>query len=406
MVYQNRTEAPASNTIVIATKDGSLNPFWADIVIPSGAENAQDYINQAINDLPADGGKIKLLEGTYTINDDILIDSNMILEGNKYSTKITIPDGFNTDINAINADTNFFIKIKNLVIDLNRGTQAAGTMNAINIGTTTSSFIEIMDCDIRETRDRGIIIGSGDNKVKNCIFINCNEEAIFSNRYENNVILNNYILGNDSDCISFNANLSDIERIIIANNVCENSPGNGIYLDDLNYSLIFNNMLFGCINGINTNDITNCLIKGNYIYDNNQDGLDLVTTNSCEITSNYIHDNGYNGISMDDSSYNSITNNYIFANAQSSGVTDGIKLIRDCNYNYFQSNNIRHDSEHRYGITIERDDCIENYIINNDLREAGVTANIRDNGAQTDIGSNKGYTPNYWRNGAGRRVTY
>src|SRR3989304_5781844 len=51
----------------------------------------QTEINQAIADLPANGGRIILREGTYTLSGPIIINkSNVILEGQGDGTKITL----------------------------------------------------------------------------------------------------------------------------------------------------------------------------------------------------------------------------------------------------------------------------------------------------------------------------
>ena len=66
----------STTTYIIADYDTSNNIERADYVVPSGSTSAQEVINQAINDLPTDGGKLVLLDGTYVVDNSILVSSN------------------------------------------------------------------------------------------------------------------------------------------------------------------------------------------------------------------------------------------------------------------------------------------------------------------------------------------
>jgi parallel beta-helix repeat protein len=64
----------------------------ADYIIPSGSTSAQKTIQKAIDALPADGGKILFLEGTYIVDGPINLRDHVVLEGQGQNTILKLKD--------------------------------------------------------------------------------------------------------------------------------------------------------------------------------------------------------------------------------------------------------------------------------------------------------------------------
>ena len=79
-------------TYIVADGSTSNNVLNADYVIPVGSTSAQETINAAIAALPAEGGKVLLLEGTYIMDGAIVLPSNAALEGQGRNTILKIAD--------------------------------------------------------------------------------------------------------------------------------------------------------------------------------------------------------------------------------------------------------------------------------------------------------------------------
>ena len=68
-------------TLVVAASDSSVKANTAADYVCDGTSD-QTEINDAISALPAGGGKIVLLEGTYNINDKIIVSkANVTIQG-------------------------------------------------------------------------------------------------------------------------------------------------------------------------------------------------------------------------------------------------------------------------------------------------------------------------------------
>lgn len=79
-------------TFVIADESTSLNYKRADYVVPAGSTSAQTVIQEAIDALPADGGKVLLLDGTYIVDGPIHLPDMAVLEGQGANTVIKLRD--------------------------------------------------------------------------------------------------------------------------------------------------------------------------------------------------------------------------------------------------------------------------------------------------------------------------
>lgn len=280
-----------ATTFVIADADTSNNTTRADYVVPSGSTSAETTINQAITDLPTNGGSIYLLEGTYDIDGSISINkSNVSLIGSGKGTKIT------TNANITMVDISSYktgVLIKNLYLFGSEGNVNKGIY--IYYGT----YNIVSDCWIEDCNP-GIELRNGSkniikgNHITSCI----TNGAIWINEDTNNIIIGNNLVSNSKGvycCDSSNNNL------ISNNNIVSNtSSGIELYGD---YNNIIGNYFQGnsslgmkLIMGASYNKVT-----GNHFYSNTGQGIWISgmsgsKSDSNLISGNIIRDNSTYGI--------------------------------------------------------------------------------------------------------------
>jgi len=107
-----------ATTFVVASDD-SLHKNDADYVCDGAGDEVE--INQALNALPTQGGRVILLEGTYVLAHSITIpDHYIILEGQGWNTLID-GDGLPTTEHGIVISSFSGVHIKNLAIQTENG---------------------------------------------------------------------------------------------------------------------------------------------------------------------------------------------------------------------------------------------------------------------------------------------
>ena len=391
-------------TFTIAAPN-SINPSYADYQVSAGS-TAQDIINQAISDLPAAGGKVVLLEGTYTINGAIVLLDNVALDGFRETSIITIPNGLNSDINAIeNDDTgggNDNITINNIAIDLNKANQSAGTMNGIRLDNCYNVRIE--GCSTYNARTNGIHLVGGNQLTteKNRSHDNDNNGIFYENTagggcYKNFCYLNNNngieadgttqtIDIDDNACIQNSVNgigYFNLNRALVTNNGCRNNGDKGIVGFAANYCQINDNNCFdNTTHGINLIQCNYSNISSNNCISNTEDGIVLDTSEDNTVNGNKCLDNDRYGMNIYTSSYNNIIGNHCINNSVGASDTyDNIYVSGtagdQAEYNNLQENKVRSGANARYGIHLGSN-ATNNQCTNNDLRNGGVTSNFND----------------------------
>lgn len=146
-----------SATVVIAASNSLTSQ--ADFVCDG--TNDDIIINEAIDTLPTDGGRILLLEGTYNISSSINVNnSNIEIEGQGKGTILKLSDGSNTSIITITGISSYiyFNKIKNLCIDGNKANQT-GTGHGIYLDKW-ASLCEIEGIYIYNCYTHGIFLNA------------------------------------------------------------------------------------------------------------------------------------------------------------------------------------------------------------------------------------------------------
>ena len=246
-------------TLIVAASD-SKDTSRADYVC-DGTDD-QEEINQAISDLPASGGRVVLLEGTYNLSGDININkSNVTLEGQGFGSNLNFSSGkLKIAANKVivrNIQTNGTIVTNSGVIDVE--ILSCYITGSKGIWMYSESKSIITDCIIENCSDIGILIEEStealicSNLIKSC------DKGIEIKGSENCITTNNYI----SNCtigILLSLGLFGVETndVIVSNNAIFSST-TGISVEtDVNRVLIGVNKFYNCTTNI-TNSSTNTL---------------------------------------------------------------------------------------------------------------------------------------------------
>ena len=201
------------------------------LVVGFTEDSEYGSIQEALNDLPADGGEIFIKEGTYDLGSNgLTIDqNNVIIRGNSWGVVIT--GNINTTLLSA---TNF----DNLVVENVYFKGGGTTTGRIGIAFTNCDYARIKNCKF-DNNDTGV-------KLDDCSF-GIVENNLFDNSDGDGAI---QIVTTSTACLIKN-NLIKIsnaifmngaDRCIIDGNILE-SPSGGIHLDGgANNNVISNNI--------------------------------------------------------------------------------------------------------------------------------------------------------------------
>jgi len=216
-----RPKVPA--TLIVAASD-SKDTSRADYVCDG--TNDEEEINQAISDLPASGGRVVLLEGTYNLGNSITINkSNVTLEGQGASTVIKFKDGINTSsLDAISAGSN--VHIRNLSLDGNKDN--AGITNSTGIRISTGSIVE--NCRISNFTYAGIYVEDGSTLVYGNHISSIDTYGIYVKTL---TLSGSNIISNRIEGADYGISVGQSLHVIVTNNFISGSAGNtyGIYVN-------------------------------------------------------------------------------------------------------------------------------------------------------------------------------
>lgn len=352
------------------TQTATVNTFSAS---PASGDNfeIQAYL-----------GKVTLLEGTYIVDDSILVKSGVKIEGQGAGTVIKLVDSFDDDIDLMAGyDTTYgtrLIEFSKIKLDGNSSNNSSGTQNGINFNKIHHS--KCNNIISNKFRDNGMYL------------YDCKYNDIISNYCSINT-KGIYLYDNGSNYITRQNNIS--------NNICI-SNSYGIYLYKADYNNINSNMCTGNISGIVLYyDTRNNTVTGN-VCNNNTIGIGLsfaslntVTGNTCSentdygigligilvpieipnegnnISQNICKNNGKGGIIIFLSNNNTIIGNTCSENGlETTNTYSNILVNYKSDYNNIQNNTCRSASSGnvpKYGIRIESADCDKNIVANNDV---------------------------------------
>jgi len=317
----------------------SLNPDGADFVNAS-TTSAQTVINNAIAALPATGGSIYLMEGTYIVDGPINIPNNVMITGAGAATIIKIksaaPSVMNVFTNS-NTVSGTNVTIQNLTIDCNYSSNFSATnqigiyFNGMGSGSGTSAVAGAKITNVYVApgyAGTDIYLNASSNNT-----ITGNTVRAVSMYYTGGIYLagssNNIISGNYATGIKTSyggATLGGISLTAssahntITSNTVQGNPGYGILVSSSNNNTIGSNNLYdnGSVNfnnGIYLTGSSANTITGNDI-------TDTSCTTSCyainifDATSsnNYLADNRHTGTVANPSTINDAGTGTIYAN--------------------------------------------------------------------------------------------
>jgi parallel beta-helix repeat protein len=349
-------------------------------------------IQAALDALPAAGGEVRLLEGTYNVQATINLDSNQTLRGCGRNTILTTTTADLIFLSAVGGagTEKTGIVIADLQID-----GGAGSISDCGIYFEFVDYSFIQDVYSRRHASGTAAYGAGIylwNSDFNTIIGNtCQANGYYGiwidTNSTNNIVLGNICQGNDIGIC-----LTTASGNTVSANTCQGNTTIGICLETTSV----NNTVSGNICQANgTHGIAldgacdNNTISGNTCQGNGNSGISITGSSDNTISGNTCQGNDEHGIYISDVSINNtIIGNTCTENSQSANNTyDDIIVEVDSDYNNIQGNTCRAGglaNKPRYGINISNADCDGNLVTNNDLYNDGFgTGSFNDAGTGT-----------------------
>jgi len=371
-------------TFVVAASD-SVHKYEADYRCDGTDDHVQ--IQAALDKLPATGGEVFLLDGTYNIEVALALDSYQTLRGCGRNTILTTTTHGTDIITATGIDSNEKVGI--LIADLCVDGSVGGANSGVGILWTYVDYSKISNTWIVDSHEEGI-------KLDLCDF---------------NGIAGNHVSGSSND----NILLNDSYKNTVTANMTEGSGGTGIdifgglTIGYSNYNVVVGNIVQHNWEGVMLAYAEDCTVSDNVVRGNDSSGITItegyrntITGNiiqgntasgiyawgyafDCVISNNVIQLNGQHGIYLC-GDHDDVTDNVCLENSQTTNITYDNIFVEDCDNSLFQSNLCRRGAKAnkpRYGINISGADCSNNRVIDNDLYDSGSTGKVNDAGTGT-----------------------
>lgn len=286
------------------------------------AKDAADYVADGTSDqveinaalTAAAGGKVYLMEGTYTTDDVISIPNNTMLAGSGRGTLIQFANINGQTKNMItNTDTTTGegVTIRDLRLDGNKTVNTTGTMNGLymnGVGGASGA-----------TARNGVII-------VNTWAFNFKSAGIYLVSSSNGTLTNNTSQGNGGNGIY----LDSSNRANLSNNTVQGNGASGIWLAASLYDVVSSNNIIANTNsgiGMNGNSAYN-VISSNIVYNNTAssgiNSINLASVNNNQILDNSITDTAGTGaaIGIDSASANNYISNNVFSGTGATTISD------------------------------------------------------------------------------------
>ena len=328
-------------TVVVAASD-SKNKFEADFYCDGTSD--EDQINDALTAASAAAqGRVKLLDGTFTIDDPIIYPgNNLVLEGEGRATLID-GDGLATTEHAIVIDTRDHCTVRNLSIQ----TQNGGGKTCHCIYLNKPDYVVVEKVIFVDSDSDALRIEGGGNY---CVF------------------RDNKILGADDAGIRED-NSGTLYESEVLSNIIRDTGDEGIYLERGLECIVSQNIVempggdFIRIGGAAVTEHTRvtdnlCLWSDGAGY-----GIRLTHCSFCLVAGNGMEYIRQHGIFLENASPGNIVegNEVLFPDEWGTASWDGIYLDADSDDNIVANNNVF--SGGRNGISILGDTCqvVHNY---------------------------------------------
>ncbi len=289
----------------------------------------QVEINDAITALPADGGEIIILDGTYNITAKINLNKNNVtISGNGNSTILKRMYNSGSTEGVITLTSANYCKIKDLQIDGNKATYTSSKNYGIQLASNSNNNT-VAGNTCNNNSNNGIYLVSSSTNTITGNTCNDNNYGIRLTSSSNNTITGNTCNNNATIGISLNSSsnnntitgntcnnnnaygiyLVSSSTNTITGNTCNNNATIGIYLVSSSTNTITGNICSNNTYGISLNSSSNNTVTGNTCNDNNDSGIHLTSSSNNTVTGNTCNNNNAYGIYLVSSSTNTITGN-------------------------------------------------------------------------------------------------
>ena len=277
-MWSDRVAPPTTITISSST---SKHMLTADYYC-SGT-NDQTVINNAISALPSTGGKIVLLEGTYNIGGTITINkSNVTIQGLGHNVILKTATS-TTALKMFGISNATGLIISDIVIDYANNTSA----DCIAIQLYSSDNVIIEHINILNNKGNGIEwFNCNYTRFSDILFINV-RQCIWDRGRNHSSIIDKWIVDTVTNGITLDSS-STLNKIVDC--IVRSATDNGIK-SDAAYTMINDNIVYGCSNGITVNG--NC----STVADNNVRDSDI----GISVNGKYVNVSGNTAIRADDS---------------------------------------------------------------------------------------------------------
>ena len=277
-MWGDRVAPPTTITISSST---SKHMLTADYYC-SGT-NDQTVINNAISALPSTGGKIVLLEGTYNIGGTITINkSNVTIQGLGHNVILKTATS-TTALKMFGISNATGLIISDIVIDYANNTSA----DCIAIQLYSSDNVIIEHINILNNKGNGIEwFNCNYTRFSDISFINV-RQCIWDRERNHSSIIDKWIVDTVTNGITLDSS-STLNKIVDC--IVRSATDNGIK-SDAAYTMINDNIVYGCSNGITVNG--NC----STVADNNVRDSDI----GISVNGKYVNVSGNTAIRADDS---------------------------------------------------------------------------------------------------------
>lgn len=403
-------------TVVVAASDTHQSgKDVADFACDGTAD--QVTIQEAITSVPAGGGEIVLLEGTYVVSGTISLDKPLTIRGMGYATNIQHGSGGSIfvvatgssqssilncriDCNSTGTAINMASTVSDLAviscwvgnaavgIDVN-GTRCSiidtfftSNTTGIEVDSSTGSKVLVMGCSFSGTTGIQAISGTLHNR-----FVGCHFETSGRGIYaEYAMAANNTFLDSGSSTLA-----------------ALTMGSNGVSIGNTFRACVRSIEAAGSVVGNYVRNSTDDYIRmnGGTCLGNTVENDDGVTTGgvgirilaapvNATVIGNRIRKVGEHGIVVSAANDCIVSGNWIFRTGSKTDITyDGILVTGNADRNNIQGNTIRTavsgggENRIRYGVNIDSSTGNDNLVTNNDLKGAGTTADLNDSGTGT-----------------------
>jgi parallel beta-helix repeat protein len=340
-------------TKIVAASD-SANPSQADY--QGDGTGDDEEIEDAIAALPAGGGVVYLLEGTYYIGDGV----------GGPPIDCSIEDG----IDIIKSNVTIIGAGKSTILQRACDTGTNDGVIIVGDGGTAVSGVTIADLSIDGVKATYI----GEENIG--IYFN---NAVTYSTIRNTYVHDNYGMG----IYLYGETTANTHNLIQGNDVRNNDRWGIQIRSSLNNTITGNNIEGNFSSGIYLYTSPNNTITGNNIEGTSSTGIYIYfSSDNNTITGNNIEGNGSHGISFSTSSNNTVTGNKIHDNG-GSGSSDSIS-VSNSDENLISSNDITDTAGTGYAISVEGAGSDNNYLIGNHYSGTGASS-INDTGTGTTI---------------------